>query len=272
MSAETTESTGFTVLASALAEPFLANEIEWRVQSSGKSRNGTPWVRVLAYVTNRAIMDRLDTVCGIDGWQNAFTHAPSGAVLCGLSLRIGSAWITKWDGANETDIEAAKGGISNAMKRAAVQWGIGRYLYHLEEGFASVVGAEDRTANFLKENPNKHGAALKWRPPVLPEWALPGGTGKPTPLPPIAERALSVPTTQTTPKADTPSLTTTGPGVIKLPGTKAHFDGHGGKRIADVPVDALLVIRQVLEDRNGEGRYTTAINAIVAHLEALRTD
>ena len=42
----------------------------------------------------------------------------------------------KWDAAENTQVEAVKGGRSGAMKRAAVQWGIGRYLYNLEEGFA----------------------------------------------------------------------------------------------------------------------------------------
>ena len=39
-------------------------------------------------------------------------------------------WIGKSDGADDSNIEAAKGGLSAALKRAAVQWGIARYLYH----------------------------------------------------------------------------------------------------------------------------------------------
>lgn len=40
-------------------------------------------------------------------------------------------WLEKTDGAENTDYEPVKGGLSDAMKRAASQWGIGRYLYKL---------------------------------------------------------------------------------------------------------------------------------------------
>jgi hypothetical protein len=39
-------------------------------------------------------------------------------------------WISRCDGADDTNIEGAKGGLSDAFKRAAVKFGIGRYLYH----------------------------------------------------------------------------------------------------------------------------------------------
>ena len=38
----------------------------------------------------------------------------------------------KADGAGQTDMEAEKGALSDALKRAAVRWGIGRYLYDLK--------------------------------------------------------------------------------------------------------------------------------------------
>ncbi|WP_243664619.1 Rad52/Rad22 family DNA repair protein [Rhodothermus marinus] len=66
-----------------------------------------------------------------ENWRNEFRPGPGGGVLCGISIRIGDEWITKWDGAENTDIEPVKGGLSSAMRRAAVQWGIGRYLYRL---------------------------------------------------------------------------------------------------------------------------------------------
>lgn len=117
-----------------LREPFAADEIEWRIGQAGKS-NGKPWARVLAYVTNRAIMDRLDDVCGPENWQNEYRAGPEGGIVCGISIRVHRGeWVTKWDGAENTEIEGVKGGLSGAMKRAAVQWGIGRYLYDLPEG------------------------------------------------------------------------------------------------------------------------------------------
>lgn len=154
-----------------LRDPFAPGDIEWRVQQAGE-KNGKPWARVLAYVTNRAIMERFDEVVGPDNWQNVFKEGPAGGVVCGLSVRVVRAdgtveWVTKWDGAENSDVEPVKGGLSNAMKRAAVQWGIGRYLYDLEEGWARVHDGGRFSAK------GKDGSWFKWDPPELPSWARP---------------------------------------------------------------------------------------------------
>lgn len=108
-------------------QAFLTpKDIEWRPIAVSK-RTGK--AMAAAYVTNRAIMDRLDAVCGPGNWKNAFQPGPDGGVLCGISIRVGDEWVTKWDGAENTEIHAVKGGLSSSMRRAAVQWGIGRYLY-----------------------------------------------------------------------------------------------------------------------------------------------
>ena len=165
-----------TVDLSQLDVPFSPDDIEWRIQSSGM-HNGKPWARVLAYVTNRAIMERLDQVVGRINWRNEFAPGPHGGVVCGISIRVDEEWITKWDGADNTDIESVKGGLSNAMKRAAVQWGIGRYLYRLEEGFAQT-STEKQTGPQWYHAKTKDGT-FWWCPPALPSSALPSGYGKP---------------------------------------------------------------------------------------------
>jgi hypothetical protein len=78
------------------------------------------------------------------------------------------SWVTKWDGAEETDSESIKGGLSAAMKRAAVQWGIGRYLYDLPEGWAAFPANGKGPYSAKIE-----GTYYKWAPPDLPGWALP---------------------------------------------------------------------------------------------------
>jgi hypothetical protein len=118
-----------------LSDFFTAEDVEWKpITISKKTNKGL----AAAYITNRAIMDRLDEVVGPENWRNEFTTGPGGGVLCGLSIRVGQEWVTKWDGAENTDIEPVKGGLSNAMRRAAVQWGIGRYLYDLPQQWAPV--------------------------------------------------------------------------------------------------------------------------------------
>lgn len=151
----------------ALAAPFPEEEIEWRIGQCG-TKNQRVWAMCLAYVQARAIMNRLDDVCGPANWQ--ITYQPSGnGFLAGLSIKVGEEWVTKWDGADQTDIESFKGGISSALKRAAVPWGIGRYLYKLEATFATIV--DDRKgANWGK---TKEGKEFYWIPPALPAWALP---------------------------------------------------------------------------------------------------
>jgi hypothetical protein len=155
---------------SRLKDCFEPNDIEWRLQQCGKGSNGKIWGMALAYVTNRAIMNRLDEVCGPENWKNEFKAAPDGGILCGISIKVGDEWVTKWDGAENTDIEAVKGGLSGAMKRAAVQWGIGRYLYKLEESW---INANDNGAYRGK---TKDGTTFKWDAPTLPAWALPKGS------------------------------------------------------------------------------------------------
>ena len=120
-----------------LADFFQPDELEWRAITISK-RTGKGLAA--AYVTNRAIMARLDSVCGIGGWQNEYRPGPNGGVVCGLSIYVEERgqWVTKWDGADNTDVEAVKGGLSNAMRRAATQWGIARYLYDFPQQWVPV--------------------------------------------------------------------------------------------------------------------------------------
>lgn len=111
----------------ALAAPFQPDQIHWRSQSL--TQDGTKAL-ALAYLDARAVMDRLDEVCGPENWQDRYEFHGTRTV-CYLSVRIGDQWVTKADGAGDSDVEAEKGGISDALKRAAVKWGIGRYLYSL---------------------------------------------------------------------------------------------------------------------------------------------
>jgi len=160
-----------------LQKPFPVEDIEWRIQSSGVKAS-KPWGKVLAYVTSRAIQTRLDEVCGPDRWKNEFAAGPQGGVLCGISILCRLVedghphWITKWDGAENTDFEAIKGGLSGAEKRAGVQWGIGRYLYKLDIGWADF---SDKGKNYIniKDKSGKSLGNFHWDPPELPIWALP---------------------------------------------------------------------------------------------------
>lgn len=111
-----------------LKAEFPRNAVSWRAQSM--KQDGTAAL-ALAYIDARDVMNRLDDVCGPGGWQDRYeVHGPK--TICYLSVRVDGEWVTKADGAGDTDVEAEKGSISDAFKRAAVKWGIGRYLYDLD--------------------------------------------------------------------------------------------------------------------------------------------
>ncbi|WP_274856995.1 Rad52/Rad22 family DNA repair protein [Bacillus methanolicus] len=152
-----------------LKAPFPSKDIEWRVSRCGIT-NGKPWAMVLAYVTNRAIQNRLDEVFGPAGWKNDFRDFMQG-ILCTISCYVDGEWVSKSDGAEQTLFESLKGGLSSAMKRAAVQWGIGRYLYNLEETFVEVFS--ERRPGAIRIKDDKQKVYGYWIPPQLPDWALP---------------------------------------------------------------------------------------------------
>lgn len=111
-----------------LAAPFPGDRISWRVGSTTKDKSKG---LALAYIDARDVQDRLDQVCGPSNWMNRYPHA-NGKTVCEIGIRINGEWIWKADGAGDSDVEAEKGALSDAFKRAAVRWGIGRYLYDLD--------------------------------------------------------------------------------------------------------------------------------------------
>lgn len=111
-----------------LHEPLDRGVVSWRAQMVTKDKSSA---LALAYLDSRDIQDRLDEVCGPQNWQCKHYDA-NGKMACSIGIRINGEWIWKSDGAGDTDIEAEKGAFSGAMKRAAVLWGIGRYLYDMK--------------------------------------------------------------------------------------------------------------------------------------------
>lgn len=130
-----------------LIKPFPPESIHWRIGNKSKDKKKAT---ALAYINARDVMDRLDSVLGLSGWKdeyhaeapryiqkrdrnnNAWMEQVCGRVTCKLSLKIDGEWITKSDAAGETNVEGEKGGVSDAFKRAAVKFGIGRDLYRLD--------------------------------------------------------------------------------------------------------------------------------------------
>lgn len=137
-----------------LQTKFPLKDIEWRIQST-KTYNNIIKCIIVPYLTNRSIQQRLDDVVGAENWKNEYRETVCEkyefdkktnqtvlkkvyGFLCGISIFINGQWVTKWDGASNTDIEPIKGGISDSMKRSAVQWGMGRQLYEFPRVYADI--------------------------------------------------------------------------------------------------------------------------------------
>lgn len=113
-----------------LHEPFGAKEIEWKIQVTSQDKKRG---MAVAYMDARAVQKRLDEVVGAFNWKNVYSLWHDNSQICGISIFNDdrNEWITKFDGAENSDIEPIKGGLSDSFKRAATVWGIGRYLYEI---------------------------------------------------------------------------------------------------------------------------------------------
>lgn len=224
---------------SRLQDPFPLGDVEWRIARSGKSNQGKIWAEVLAYISARAIQDRLDQVVGVENWEvrYEFVYGKDGltaGIICKLSIRCGpnGTWVTKEDGAEQTDVESFKGGISSALKRAGSAFGIGRYLYNLEGGWAEIVDKGTMGSRYAQ---TKDKEPFYWVPPQLPNWALPvSDNKKPSlldPPPPVVPKPPVV-----TPPKVAPVGSTTKPGGVvtdkqrKLLWARAKALGYGDEQ------------------------------------------
>jgi len=118
-----------------LKEPFPARQIKWRVGATNQDKTQG---LALAYIDARAVMNRLDNVLGSKNWQKKYNLGDNGEIICSIGIKVDGEWIWKSGGAGKTNFEAIKGGLSDAFKRAAVCWGIGRYLYSLPQQWVPI--------------------------------------------------------------------------------------------------------------------------------------
>jgi len=98
---------------------------KWRVQSANQ------WgAQCVAYIDSRDVQDLLDDVCGAENWQVSYSQNKNN-LFATISIFIDGKWVNKSDCGTESNIEKQKGEASDAFKRAAVMWGVGRFLYSL---------------------------------------------------------------------------------------------------------------------------------------------
>jgi len=170
----TSETPDISSITRALASPFDDTEVKFKPQAVKGNR-----ALALAYVDVRAIMDRLDHVLGVENWQDDYQLLPDNSVMCRLRLRIGKRWITKMDVGGPSEQpdggDRLKAAFSDALKRAAVKFGIGRYLYRLPQQWADYDPVKRQFSS----------------PPRLPDWATAPKRSTKPPVPAAAKPAVT---------------------------------------------------------------------------------
>ena len=158
-------------LTAALAAPFEPREVKFKPQMVKNNR-----CLAMAYIDARLIQDRLDDVLGVENWEDVYKILPDGSVMCRLRVKLGDRWITKTDVGSPSEQpdmgDRLKAAFSDALKRAAVKFGIGRYLYRLP-------------AAWVDYDPVKKQIVA---PPPLPAFAVPKAKAPAAPpaKPPVA--------------------------------------------------------------------------------------
>lgn len=125
-----------------LASHFPAKAVSWRCGPTNREKTKG---MALAYIDARDVMQRLDEVCG-PFWQANYVPMPNGTCCCSIGILVNDQWVWRSSGAvNIADSDKAdakemaeKGSYSDAFKRAAVMWGVGRYLYDLPSPWVEI--------------------------------------------------------------------------------------------------------------------------------------
>ena len=157
-------STAHAELFARLAARFEANQVKRRPQGG----------RYIHYITGRTVMNRLDDVLGPENWWDLYTPHEN-SVYCRLTIRMpDGSTLTKCDAGGYAGMDDQgdddKSGYSDAFKRAAVKFGVGRYLYR--DGVPEFVRA------VLGETGGQPGQQDRPRPSPSPR---PQGNGSGTP-------------------------------------------------------------------------------------------
>jgi len=162
--------------AGRLADPFDVRDVKFKPQMVKANR-----CLAMPYVDARVVQDRLDEVLGAGGWWDSYDVLPDGTVTCRLTCVLDGGAVSKMDvGAPSEQPDAGdrmKAAFSDALKRAAVKFGVGRYLYRLSSTWVDYDPVK-------KQIPN---------PPALPDWATPGGVGRPASARPAGKPAARKP-------------------------------------------------------------------------------
>ncbi|VTR94929.1 rad52 22 double-strand break repair protein : Uncharacterized protein OS=uncultured bacterium GN=ACD_20C00398G0011 PE=4 SV=1: Rad52_Rad22 [Gemmata massiliana] len=201
---EMSRSPQMLTLTSELAAPFNPRDVKFKPQMVKNNR-----CLAMAYIDARLIQDRLDEVLGVENWEDAYKILPDGSVMCRLRCKLGDRWITKTDVGSPSEQpdmgDRLKAAFSDALKRAAVKFGIGRYLYRLP-------------AQWVEYDPMKKQIV---QPPQLPAFAIPKTKPQASTKPAPSGFVATEPKKETT-RADVSKINEPAPANTKAPAAKTE--------------------------------------------------
>ena len=123
---------------------------KWRVQSFSKQK---PQATCVAYIDSRDVQDVLDKHCN---WSDRY-YSVNGMLFCEITIYADGVEYKRSDAGSESNVEAQKGQSSDAFKRAAVKFGIGRFLYSKKMVYlkADAVKTSNNYPNVVDNNGKK---------------------------------------------------------------------------------------------------------------------
>lgn len=109
----------FRDAATHLRRPFTPEAVKFKVQATWPKENPTGGL-IVAYIDARLVVERLNLIVP-DRWHDEYQSIGSGLMWCHLTV----------DGITRKDVGegTGKGLVSDALKRAAVKFGVGVSLY-----------------------------------------------------------------------------------------------------------------------------------------------
>ena len=123
-------------------------ELEVRVGNTLKNQKGETYAfQVMIYKTARADMQVLDETLGVFGWKNNYYQVKN-TMVCSISIWDSEKqqWINKDNGGDDDfNTEQIKAELSDSMKRAGFNVGIGRKLYTLNKLYMVIEISEENT-------------------------------------------------------------------------------------------------------------------------------
>jgi len=170
-----------------LRRPFTTSAVRWKVQTKAGRDNKA---LAIYYIDARLVAERLNLVVGAGNWWDEyrvlFENEPGAhfAAYFPVECRLTVMGVTKTDVGvyqkNVADDIALKGAYSDALKRAAVKFGIGAYLAFIPKLRASVVVEDGKVRGFTEEGEDFMRRAYdKWLNSELNRFGAPIDHGDP---------------------------------------------------------------------------------------------